>query len=64
MSFEVAIRKTLIEYAIDSVENQALHSWRCRYPESYGGGPCNCFDNLVKDLNEACMAEEWKGRLP
>jgi hypothetical protein len=43
------IRDVLLAYAIDSVENQGLHAWRCRYPEFYGA--CSCFEDLVDDLS-------------
>lgn len=48
LSLEQRLRWTLIENAVESVENQATHSWRCRYPDRYG--PCECFDAPVKDL--------------
>jgi hypothetical protein len=45
------LRKVLIEHSVDSVENTAFHSWRCRYPDRYG--PCTCFEELMVDLTRA-----------
>lgn len=48
-----SIRRVLIENGVESTENQGLHGWRCRYPESYGRGPCDCFASLMDDLMTA-----------
>lgn len=55
---EAHVRQTLIDHGVDSVENQGLHGWRCRYPDTYGGGPCDCFDELVAALLAVPEAQE------
>ena len=55
-SLEERIRKVLIENAVDSTDNQGMHSWRCQYPDAYG--PCDCFEELVTDLIGAVNAIE------
>lgn len=45
------LREILVNEAVDSVENAAFHSWRCRYPDRYG--PCSCFDELMKEVRGA-----------
>ena len=30
--------------------DSSIHSWRCEHPETYG--PCDCFQELVRELAE------------
>jgi hypothetical protein len=34
----------------DGPENQVIHSWRCRYPDTYGHGPCTCLADMCADI--------------
>lgn len=47
----------LKDYGIDSLENQALHSWRC-VPPYDRTHPCRHFDALLDDLVAAVVREE------
>lgn len=48
----------LVGHAVDSLEDQGLHSWRCRYPDTYGGGPCHCYADLLDALVAAVEQPE------
>ena len=34
--------------------DSSIHSWRCEHPETYG--PCDCFQELVRELAEVGRA--------
>lgn len=55
MNLRERIDKVLKAWAIEAVENQTLHGWRCRYPEAYG--PCTHYEELLDELVEA--ANPW-----
>ncbi len=51
-----AIVRELKAWGLDDVQADPPHGWRCQYPDSYGGGPCDCFDTLVNDVAGAVAA--------
>ena len=40
--------------------DSSIHSWRCEHPETYG--PCDCFQELVRELAEVERAAAAKAR--
>lgn len=38
--------------------DSSIHSWRCEHPETYG--PCDCFQELVRELAEVERAAAEK----
>jgi hypothetical protein len=55
-AWATALRPAMVANGLDDPEsNQSYHGWRCKYPESYGNGPCDCFDRLVNDLAAALL---------
>lgn len=40
--------------------DSSIHSWRCEHPETYG--PCDCFQELVRELAEVERAAAARAR--
>jgi hypothetical protein len=64
-AWAAALRPAMVAQGLDDPEsNQSYHGWRCKYPESYGQRPCDCFDVLVKDLAAALLRARAEAERP